>query len=120
MQTSLFIASLIGPILVVAGIAMLANPSDLEKMGHAFLDSRPLIYLTGIMAMLGGLAIINTHNLWVADWPVILTFFGWAMAIGGAVRIALPATVKSIGTAMLGNRAMARTAVRADYGVKRR
>jgi uncharacterized protein YjeT (DUF2065 family) len=60
--------------------------------------------------MLGGLAIVNNHNVWIADWPVIVTLMGWAMAIGGAVRITLPSAVRSIGGAMLDHPAMIRIA----------
>jgi hypothetical protein len=103
-------AKLIGPILVVAAIAMLVNPRDLQEIAREFLKSRALIYVTGVLAMLGGLAIVNNHNVWIADWPVIVTLMGWAMLIGGAVRIALPSAVRSIGGAMLDHPAMIRIA----------
>ena len=37
--------------------------------------------------MTAGLAIVLTHNVWVANWPVLITVLGWLAAIGGAVRI---------------------------------
>ena len=101
MATSILIAKLIGPILLVAAIAMLVNPKDLQEMAREFLKNRGLIYITGVLAMLGGLAIVINHNSWVMDWPVIITLFGWAMIIGGAARMALPIAVESIGGAMM-------------------
>jgi hypothetical protein len=62
-----------------------------------------LIFIAGFLALLGGLAIVNTHNLWVAGWPIIITIFGWLAVIGGIIRIAFPGVTKSIGKAMLGN-----------------
>lgn len=103
MATSILIAKLIGPILLVAAVTMLANPKDIQEVGREFLKSRALIYLAGILAMLGGLAIVISHNIWVADWPVIITLFGWASVIGGAARMALPSVVQSIGAAMIEN-----------------
>lgn len=103
MAASISIAKLIGPIFVVAAIAMLADPKDLQGMAREFLKSRALIYVTGVLAMLGGLAIVNSHDVWIADWPVIITLLGWVLIIGGAIRIALPSAVKSIGGAMLEN-----------------
>ena len=108
MATSLLIAKLIGPVLLVAAVAMLTDAKDLQEMGRQFLKDRALIYVTGVLAMLGGLAIINGHNIWIADWPVIITLFGWAMTIGGAVRMALPSAVRSIGGMMLENPALIR------------
>jgi hypothetical protein len=103
LATTILIAKLIGPILLVAAIAMMADARDLQRMAAEFLDSRALIYTTGVLAMLGGLAIVNNHNIWIADWPVIITVFGWAMIIGGAIRMALPSAVKSIGGRMMEN-----------------
>ncbi len=110
MATSILIAKLIGPIFLVAAVAMLANPKDIQEVGREFLKNRALIYLAGILAMLGGLAILINHNIWVADWPVLITVFGWASALGGAVRIALPSVVQSIGGAMIEYSGMMRIA----------
>jgi hypothetical protein len=48
-----------------------------------------------------GLAIVLTHNVWTADWRVLITLFGWLNAIGGAVRLLAPDTVMRTGRAML-------------------
>ncbi len=101
MQTSLFIAKLIGPIVIVAGLTALLNPQVIRDMAKEFLASRALMFIAGVMAMLAGLALVNTHNRWVADWPVIITLFGWLSLAGGIVRIGFPGTAKSIGEIML-------------------
>jgi hypothetical protein len=108
--TSILIAKLIGPVVLVAAIAMLANTKDLQEMARGFMEDRPLIYISGILAMLAGLAIVNNHNVWVANWPVIITIFGWASLIGGVIRIALPSVVRSVGGAMLERPAVIRVA----------
>ena len=108
MQTSILIAKLIGPILLVAAIAMLANTKDLQELARGFMEDRPLIYFSGILAMLAGLAIVNNHNVWVANWPVIITLFGWASILGGITRMALPGVVRTVGGAMLENPAIIR------------
>lgn len=101
MATSILIAKLIGPILLVAAIAMLANTKDLQELARSFLNDRALIYISGILAMLAGLAIVNNHNVWAVSWPIIITLFGWASLVGGVFRIALPGTVQTVGRAML-------------------
>jgi hypothetical protein len=101
MAMSVWIAKLVGPVLLVAAIPMVASTKDLQEIAREFLKDRALIYVTGVLVMVGGLAIVNTHNVWIADWPVIITLFGWAMIIGGAVRVALPAVVRNIGGAMI-------------------
>ena len=49
-----------------------------------------LFYLSGLLSLLAGLAIINLHNTWYADWRVIITVLGWLMTIGGIIRVVLP------------------------------
>ncbi len=110
MEQSIFIAKLLGPILFVAAVPMLTNPGELQETAGEFLKNRALIYITGVLVMLGGLSIVNTHNTWVADWPAIITGFGWAMLIGGAVRIAFPSAVSAIGGAMMDKPIMTRIA----------
>jgi len=101
MQTSIFLAALIGPVMLVAATGMLLNPASHRAMSLAFLDSPPLIYLSGVLAMIAGLAIVLYHNVWAADWRVIITLFGWAGTIGGAARMLSPGSVKTVGAAML-------------------
>jgi len=90
MQTSLFIAKLLGPLLIVVGLGMLANGPAYRTIMNELLDSAPLVYLSGVLAFLGGLAIVLTHNVWVLDWPLIITLTGWLGLLRGAVRIVLP------------------------------
>lgn len=103
MAATILIARLIGPILLVAAIAMLVDVKDMQKMAREFLESRALIFFSGFLTMLAGLAIVNSHNIWIMEWPVIITLFGWAMIIGGAIRIAFPSVVRSIGSTMVEN-----------------
>ena len=49
-----------------------------------------LIYIVGLLALTGGLAILNAHRAWTADWRVVVTVLGWLMVIGGVFRIVLP------------------------------
>ena len=99
--TSQFLAQLMGPVLLVGAIGMLANLAAMRAMAREFLASPALIYLSGLITMSVGVAIVLTHNVWAADWRVLITLFGWAATIGGAARIALPGQVRKIGEAML-------------------
>jgi hypothetical protein len=46
-----------------------------------------LIYLFGLIDFAGGLAIVLTHNVWVASWRVLITLLGWLLLIRGAARV---------------------------------
>src|SRR2546430_5781594 len=55
-----------------------------------FIRNRALMFIAGIITMPAGLAIVLTHNVWVADWRVLITVLGWLAAITGAFRIIAP------------------------------
>jgi hypothetical protein len=101
METSLYLAKLIGPLMLVIAAAMLINQDNMRDMAADFLEHRGLIFLAGILTLLAGLAIVLSHNVWVAGWPVIITIFGWLSVIGGVFRVVFPDSVRSIGESML-------------------
>jgi hypothetical protein len=100
METSRLFARFVGPVFVAIGLAQIVNADVLRTLVGQFLDSYALIFLAGIMAMLAGLAIVNFHNLWVSDWRVAITLFGWLALIGGVIRIVLPQQTATIGAAI--------------------
>jgi len=104
MDTSIFLARLIGPLFLVIAAGLLLRQSSWRPMASDFLANRALVYLTGFLALLGGLAIVNTHNVWVANWPVVITILGWLAVIGGIFRMLWPERVIGIGERMLGNK----------------
>lgn len=55
------------------------------------------MFISGVLAMIGGLSIINSYNVWNIDWTLIITLFGWALTISGASRIVMPHFVTKIG-----------------------
>jgi hypothetical protein len=93
MQRSLFLAQLIGPIFVAIGVGMLINGPLYLAMADAGLHSYVLIYLSGVMTLTAGIALVLTHNVWVGDWRLIITILGWLGVIGGAFRIVWPQAV---------------------------
>jgi hypothetical protein len=101
MSTSVFVARLIGPVMLVIGLAVLANQRAFREMADEFLRSRALLFLSGLLIMPVGLAIVLTHNIWAADGRVMITLFGWVNLIGGAVRLCAPEYVMQTGRAML-------------------
>ena len=101
MSNSVFIARLIGPVMLVVGLAVLVNQRAFRELAEEFLASRALLFLSGLLIMPVGLAIVLTHNIWAVDGRVMITLFGWLNVIGGAVRLFAPAYVMQTGRAML-------------------
>ena len=101
METSLFLAQLIGPVLIVIGVGLLLKQTEFREMATDFLSSRALIFVSGLLTLVTGLAIVLTHNVWEFNWPVIITILGWLSVFGGVFRILFPDSVQSMGTSML-------------------
>ena len=89
-RISLFLARLLGPVFVAIGIGVLVNGVVFRVIAEEGLRRHALIYLTGLFAMTAGVAILLNHTVWVGDWRVLITIFGWLAAIGGAQRIIWP------------------------------
>jgi uncharacterized membrane protein len=101
LPASIFLAKLIGPVFLAIGIGLLANAAHYRKMAEEGVRSHVLLYLSGILAMSAGLAIVLTHNVWAADWRVLITLLGWLTTIGGAVRIVAPQQSEAMGRRFL-------------------
>src|SRR5260370_19182880 len=91
MSTSVFIARLIGPVMLVIGLAVFTNQRAFHDMAEEFLASRALLFLSGLLIMPVGLAIVLTHNIWAADGRGMITLFGWLNFIGAAPPLFAPA-----------------------------
>jgi hypothetical protein len=96
MATSIYLAKLMGPVFLVVGIGLLVNAKTYRKLAEEFLASTALIYLSGVLLMLGGVALVLAHNVWTLDWPLLITLLGWIGVIGGAGRIIVPQGLQEI------------------------
>ena len=109
MTTSVFLARLIGPVCLVIGVALLLNGAAYRALAQEFLDSPALIFLSGLLTMPAGLAIVLHHNIWAADWRVLITILGWLAIIGGAVRLLAPQRAAAVGRTIFANPATMHT-----------
>ena len=90
MNTSIFLAKLIGPLALALGLGVLVNRADARAVIDEFTRNRALMLLAGMISMPAGLAIVLTHNVWVANWPVLITILGWLATFTGAIRLIAP------------------------------
>jgi uncharacterized membrane protein len=101
MPTSIFLAKLIGPIFLAVGAGLIANAAVYRKLAEEALASYALIYVSGILTMTAGMALVLSHNVWVADWRVLITLLGWLAIVGGALRIVMPQGTQTVGRSVL-------------------
>jgi hypothetical protein len=97
MANSVFLARLIGPVALAVGVAVFLNGVSFRTMADEVMRSRALVFISGMLSMVAGLAIVLVHNQWVANWPVLITIIGWLGTISGAARIICPGKVEEFG-----------------------
>lgn len=53
-------------------------------------DDKAFVISTGYITLLMGLVTVIMHNVWVADWRVVITILGWSTLIKGILKIGFP------------------------------
>lgn len=106
MQYSAFIARLMGPLLLVNGAAILINRRGFQDMIAGAVRNPSVIYLAGLLSLLSGLLVAQFHNVWVLDWPVLITIVGWLSIVGGIARTVFPAGMAALGEKMVSRDAL--------------
>ena len=104
MATSIFLARLLGPLLLAVGAGILINPKVFQTMASEVVRSVTLVYLFGLVDLAAGLAIVLTHNVWAANWRVLITLIGWLMLFRGAVRILVPEVIMGFAAKVIRNK----------------
>jgi hypothetical protein len=82
-ENSKRIAGLVGPTLV----AMLVSEFPLVQPHLYDTQIPPVVYLSGTLMFVAGLAIVRAHNRWARDWTVLVTLSGWFFLILGLFRM---------------------------------
>ena len=95
-MTSAQILQIFGIAYLAIGIGIIINPNFYKQLMGDFASNRPAMYIGGFAALAIGFLLITFHNVWVKDWPVIITVFGWLAFIKGLVILVLPKAMMKI------------------------
>ncbi|MBU1923460.1 MAG: hypothetical protein KJ710_04285, partial [Candidatus Omnitrophica bacterium] len=93
METSIFIARIFGLCYLILGAGFVLNRKALGQVIDDFCKNAALFFYGGLFTLVIGIVIILTHNVWVANWTVIITILGWLALIKGIWIIVFPNTV---------------------------
>ena len=92
----IMVAALLGPMLIAIALAVLLNRATFEKTLREAADNQGLIFVAGIIAVGLGATIVKLHNVWVMDWPVLVTLTGWLSLAAGFFRMIWPDLAASL------------------------
>ncbi len=104
-------ARVIGPWLAIApGIIVVRTP-DMGVLAASFFEN-PLFWFAGALLLFSGLLIIAFHQYWSSVAAVMISLFGWFLALRGLVLMAAPQLIERAAAASMG----AITLVRIFFG----
>ena len=84
-------ARIMGPwLIIVPGIIAVRAP-DMGALASEFFDSPLFVWFSGALLLFAGLLIIAFHQYWSSAAAVLISLFGWVLAIRGFVLMAAPA-----------------------------
>lgn len=83
MANSKQIGGLLGPTL----IAVLVSEFPLVQPKLYNTQIPPVIYLSGVLVFVAGMAVVRAHNIWARNWTVLITLSGWLFLALGLVRM---------------------------------
>ena len=79
--------------LVAVGLSHLFQPARWVALFDELLRKPYAALFIGTLTLPLGLFVVLTHNVWVADWPVIITIFGWGWTVKATLYLVRPRTV---------------------------
>jgi hypothetical protein len=83
MVNSKQIGALVGPTLS----AILLSEFPLVQPHLYDAQTPPVIYLSGVLLFVAGLAVVRAHNIWARNWTVLITLCGWFFLFFGLARM---------------------------------
>ena len=87
-------ARVIGPFLVIVpGIIVVRTP-DMGTLAAGFFDNPALVWMTGGLLLFCGLLIIAHHQYWSSAAAVLISLFGWFLALRGIALLAVPQLIE--------------------------
>ncbi len=87
METSIFLARLMGIVCLVLGVSMLVERKMLLGIFHELAKNRTLSYVLGALILVLGLIIVLSHNIWENGFPLVITVLGLVITIEGGAYI---------------------------------
>ena len=90
MTTSILIAKALAVVYISVGLGIFLNPTYFRSIIDDFIGSPAATFVGSLMALLIGILMIAFHNIWLKDWTVIITIFGWLALVKGLLGVIFP------------------------------
>ena len=88
-------ARVIGPFVAVATVIVAIRLPDLTGLVDDLFANAVLPWMLGAMMLIAGLIVIAFHQYWRSVTAVLISLFGWFVALRGVTMMAFPATIET-------------------------
>jgi hypothetical protein len=95
-QRTTAFARVIGPFVAVATLIIAIRLPSLTGLLDDLFANSVLPWILGAMMLLAGLIIIAFHQYWRGVSAVLISLFGWFVALRGVMMMALPSGIESV------------------------
>ena len=85
-----FIQAVYAPMILIFGLSHLAQPRLWSDFFQVLARTGVAPLIIGMYTLPTGLLLIVGHNLWVMDWPLIITLSGWGMTVKSVIYLLAP------------------------------
>jgi hypothetical protein len=93
-------ARIMGPWLVIVPGIVALRASEMDALASEFFKNDLFEWFAGAMLLFGGLFIIAFHQYWSSVAAIIISLFGWVLALRGLVLMAAPELYQRAGMAV--------------------
>jgi len=87
---TVYLSRLFGLYCILVALSMMIRKATVIETVKALLNNSPLMFLLGVMTLIGGLAMVLAHNVWSGGAaPLVVTLIGWVTLAKGLVFLFL-------------------------------
>jgi hypothetical protein len=90
MNTSTFLAQILGIVFIVLGLSMILNKKWTALAIEEMIKNQGLVWLAGLITLMLGATIVTLNNVWTSGLPLLITILGWLTLIKGTIILVFP------------------------------
>jgi hypothetical protein len=89
-QRTIFLSRLFGLYFILVSLPMMLHKQAVVEMVTGLLRDPLMMFVLGLLALVGGLAMVLAHNIWSGGvLPVVVTIIGWLALVKGSLFLLL-------------------------------
>lgn len=104
MDLSIYLGQVASVYLIIVGLGLFINKGEMLKAAHEFVGANASFVFYGAVALIFGLLVVFSHNIWDGTWRSIITLMGWLATVKGTMAILFPKVLKGTTSAFVNSK----------------